>query len=174
MSATGECFWSLEHFRIFGVDPETFRPTKENTQRLIHPHDLPFVEQTLDKAVRDRSAFELAYRIIRPDRSVRYHRGMGHAVVNNAGDLEFVGSVVDVTERTQAEERLRRSESYLAEGQRISHTGSWAWSISTGELFWSLEHFRICGVDPETFTPTIETARQLIHPEDRSLSDSSL
>jgi PAS domain S-box-containing protein len=165
--STGALFWSAEHFRIFGLDPETFRPTVENTQRLIHPHDLPSVEQALDTAVRDRSSFELDYRIIRPDGSLRYHRGLGHPVINESGDLEFVGSVVDVTERVQAEEQLRRSESYLAEGQRLSHTGSWAWNLSTGELFWSLEHFRICGVDPETFTPTIETGRALIHPQDR-------
>jgi signal transduction histidine kinase len=72
-----------------------------------------------------------------------------------------------VTEQKQAEEHLRRSESYLAEGQRISHTGSWAWNASTGELFWSLEHFRICGADPETFTPTLESVRPLVHPHDR-------
>jgi signal transduction histidine kinase len=72
----------------------------------------------------------------------------------------------NITERKQVEEHLRRSEGYLAEAERLSHTGSWAWNVSTGELFWSLEHFRICGVDPETFTPTIDSARQLIHPND--------
>lgn len=72
-----------------------------------------------------------------------------------------------VTKRKRAEEELRRSEAYLAEAQRISHTGSWAWNASTGELFWSLEHFRICGVDPEKFDLTIEAAQQLIHPDDR-------
>jgi PAS domain S-box-containing protein len=168
--STGELFWSLEHFRIFGLDPGTFRPTKENTQRLIHPRDLPFVEQTLEKAVRERSAFEVDYRIIRPDGSLRYHHGLGRPLVSESGELEFVGSVVDITERAHAEEQLRRSESYLAESQRICHTGSWAWNISTGELFWSLEHFRICGVDPESFKPTIETVRQLIHPQDRIAS----
>jgi PAS domain S-box-containing protein len=79
----------------------------------------------------------------------------------------------DVTERKRAEDELRRSESCLAEGQRLSHTGSWAWNVSTGELFWTLEHFRICGVDPETFTLTIESARQLIHPEDRASANQA-
>jgi PAS domain S-box-containing protein len=79
----------------------------------------------------------------------------------------------DITERRRAEEKLRRSEAYLAEGQRMSHTGSWAWSVSTGELFWSLEHFRICGVNPETFKPTVATARQLIHPEDLAAANQA-
>jgi PAS domain S-box-containing protein len=74
---------------------------------------------------------------------------------------------VYVTERHRAEEQLRRSEAVLAEGQRITHTGSWVWNLTTGELSWSAEHFRICGVDPATFRLTPETARQLIHPDDR-------
>jgi PAS domain S-box-containing protein len=164
--ATGELRWSLEHFHIFGLDPETFRPDQENTQRMIHPHDMLRVEQTLAKAIHERSDFEVYYRLIRPDGSIRYHYGLGHPVVNQLGDLEFIGSVVDLSERKQAEERLRRSESYLVEGQRLSHTGSWAWNVSTGELFWSLEHFRMCGVDPDTFMPTLENARRLIHPQD--------
>ncbi len=167
-TVTGELRWSLEHYRIFGVDHETFRPTVENTQRLIHPHDFPAVQQLLEKAVRERRAFEVRYRIIRPDGSVRHHYGLGRPVDSGSGDLEYMGSLVDITDQKEAEEHLRRSESYLAEGQRISHTGSWARNVSTGELFWSLEHFRICGVDPETFTPTLERAQQLIHPQDQS------
>jgi PAS domain S-box-containing protein len=78
-----------------------------------------------------------------------------------------------VTERKRAEEKLRRSEAYLADGQKMSHTGSWAWNVSTRELFWSLEHYRICGVDPESFKLTIETAQQLIHPDDRPGANQS-
>jgi PAS domain-containing protein len=55
----------------------------------------------------------------------------------------------DITDRKRAEERLRRSEAYLAEGQRLCHTGSWAWNVTTGDLYWSEEHFRICGLNPE-------------------------
>jgi PAS domain S-box-containing protein len=110
--ATGEVWWSVEHFRVFGVDPATFRPTQENAQRFIHPEDLPVVEKTLEKAVRDRADFEVDYRIIRPDGSMRYHHGLGRPLVNESGDLEFVGSAVDVTERKEEElvsrELLRR------------------------------------------------------------------
>ena len=165
---SGRLWWSLEHFHIFGLDPSTFIPTKENTQRLIHPEDLPFVERTLNEAVRRKRDFEVDYRIIRSDGSIRHHRGKGHPAVTEAGDLEFVGTVFDVTERMQSERRLRRSEAYLAAAQRISKTGSWAWSPSTGEIFWSLEHYRICGVDPASFTVTFDSALQLIHAADRS------
>jgi PAS domain S-box-containing protein len=72
-----------------------------------------------------------------------------------------------ITDRKRAEAELRRSEALLAEGQRMSHTGSWVWTVASRQLFWSPEHYRICGVDPATFTPTFEAARQLIHPDDR-------
>ena len=73
----------------------------------------------------------------------------------------------DLTSRKQAQEELRRSETYLAEGQRLSHTGSWAWNVSSGEIFWSQEHFRIFGLDPKKVQPSYPMLLQWIHPEDR-------
>jgi PAS domain S-box-containing protein len=78
-----------------------------------------------------------------------------------------------VTERKRADGELRRSEAYLAEGQRLSHTGSWAWNVSTGELFWSREHFHICGVDPDKVKPSYPMALQWIHSEDRALAQQT-
>jgi PAS domain S-box-containing protein len=77
-----------------------------------------------------------------------------------------------VTERKRAEDELRRSEASLAEGQRISHTGSWTWNISTEDLYWSQEHFRICGLDPEKEKP-VYPAMQWVHPEDRAFVHSA-
>ena len=66
------------------------------------------------------------------------------------------------------EEALKRSEAYLAAGQRLSHTGSWALNVLSKELFWSEETFRIFGVDPATPSSSLcETFVQRIHPEDR-------
>ncbi len=74
----------------------------------------------------------------------------------------------DISERKRAEEQLKRSEAYLAAGQRLSHTGSWAWNVSTDELFWSQETFRIFGFDPESTIPSVHgTFLARIHPEDR-------
>ena len=73
----------------------------------------------------------------------------------------------DITDRLQTEEALRRSEAYLAEGQRLSHTGSFAWSpVTLQSLFWSEEMCRIFGLNPQEGVPTIETFWQRIHPED--------
>jgi PAS domain S-box-containing protein len=68
--------------------------------------------------------------------------------------------------RTMAAE-LQRSEAFLAEGQRISHTGSWGWHIPTGKLVWSDEHYRIFGFEPEQVEPTFNLFLERLHSEDR-------
>jgi C4-dicarboxylate-specific signal transduction histidine kinase len=70
-------------------------------------------------------------------------------------------------DRLRAEEELRRNEALLAEGQRVSRTGSWAWNATRNEVFWSLEQFRIFGFDPHAVTPSYELFIGRFHPEDR-------
>jgi PAS domain S-box-containing protein len=81
---------------------------------------------------------------------------------------EIYGIYRDITERKKAEETLKRSEAYLSEGQRLSHTGSWARSVSTGEVYFSQESFRIFGLDPSTTKVTLDTVLSRTHPDDRS------
>jgi PAS domain S-box-containing protein len=79
----------------------------------------------------------------------------------------------DILERRHAEDRLRRSEAYLAEAQRLSHTGSWARNEYTGEAVWSRELFQIFGYDPATTGPPgrAQLSRERVHPDDRALYD---
>ena len=124
-----------------------------------------------------------------PDGSLRYHHSVGHPVLDKDGEVvEYVGTLVDVTDqhlarmalerknakRRRAEDELRRSEAFLAEGQRISRTGSWAWNVATGEVSWSAEHFRIFGLDPNATTPSYTAFADQIHPEDRATFEKTL
>ena len=72
----------------------------------------------------------------------------------------------EVLERKRVEEALRRSEAYLAEAQRLSHAGSWAFNL-TETVYWSEENFRIWGFDPQQHPPSRDAVLQRLHPEDR-------
>jgi DNA-binding NtrC family response regulator len=70
-------------------------------------------------------------------------------------------------ERKRAEEALRRSEVYLAEAQRLSHTGSFGWNVCRGDIYWSPETFRIFEVESGA-RPSVEMVLQRTHPDDRA------
>src|SRR5260221_2381749 len=88
---------------------------------------------------------------------------------DESGNIEFIGAVVDVTPTKQAEQDLQRSEAYLAEAQKLSHTGSFGWRPDTGEIVWSDETYRIFEYD-RAERPTITMLLQRIHPQDRAIA----
>jgi formate hydrogenlyase transcriptional activator len=100
-----------------------------------------------------------------PDGSIKHFHDLPHYFMDKAGNNDIVGTIMDIRERQVAEEAIRRSEAYLAEAQRLSHTGSFGWNVSTDEHFWSDETFRIF-----EFAPASKLSLQMIldrvHPKD--------
>src|SRR5246127_1562409 len=89
---------------------------------------------------------------------------LGLALLTSWVDKRFAAQTLELQE-----EKLQRSEAYLAEAQRLSHTGSWAWRVAGGDaLHLSEEWYRIFGFDPENGPPAFEQLLQRIHPEDRA------
>ena len=80
----------------------------------------------------------------------------------------------DITGRKAADEALRKSETMLANAQRIAHLGGWEWDPRTGDLSWSDEVFRIYGFEPQEFVPTFERLLEAVHPQDRGLLNKAL
>jgi PAS domain S-box-containing protein len=165
--SSGEIFWSAETFRIFQCDPDT-KPTLEFALARVHPKDRELVQQQIERASREEKAFDFENRLQMPDGSVKYVRVTAQPSRDSAGNLEFVGAVTDITGHKRAEESVRRSEAYLAEAQRLSQTGSWAWSPATGgPSYWSEECYRVLSFDPQDGLPRGEDFFQRIHPDDR-------
>src|ERR1700746_705706 len=87
--------------------------------------------------------------------------------------LRFVGTGTNVTEEEQLTRELRRSEAYLAEAQRLSHTGSFGCKASSGEMFWSEETFRIFGYDRDA-KPAVEAILKRVHPDDKAMVEAQI
>ena len=85
------------------------------------------------------------------------------------GTSQGIGVALDLTASKRAEQALRQNEAYLAEAQRLTHTGSWAFDPSAGKvIYWSDEMFRIYGMDPSLESlPTYDELLQFVHPDDR-------
>ena len=164
--SSGEIYWSEETCKIFEHDPSV-KPTLELVFQRTHPDDRDLVQQKIDRAHESRD-FDLEHRLLMPDGLLKHIHVLARALETSPGNLEFVGAVTDVTAGKQAEMKLRESEAYLAEAQRLSHTGSWAWNPTTGEnRYWSDECFRLMGFDPAGGMPPFETVAQRFHPDDR-------
>ncbi len=165
--SSGEIFWSEQTFQIFQCDRAT-KPTLEVIFQRTHPEDRAAVQNTVRQASSDGKDFDHEYRLLMPDGSVKYVHAVAHAVRDASGSIEFVGAVTDVTLARETERKLRRSEAYLAEAQRLSRTSSWAWNARRGEFVYrSPETYALLGLDPEKDAVSQQPLWDRVHPEDR-------
>ena len=162
-------YWSEEMFRVFEFDPRRALPTWEQWAERIHPEDREKFGLARDRMFLEKVHCDVEFRIVKPDGTVKNIHGIGHPVLSPAGELvQVIGTMVDITERRRVEESLRRSESYLAEAQRLAHIGGWAFEIpSRNGLFFSEEWCRIFDFERNSM-PTFEQRLQHVHPEDRA------
>jgi PAS domain S-box-containing protein len=116
--ATGEItYWSPETFRVLGFDPHDGPPRFETFFQRLHAEDQVRVRELFENAVRDRSDLETDYRVVHPSGAIKNIQAVGHPVCDEVGNLvEFVGTVIDITEAKRAEQALRASEQ-VARGQ---------------------------------------------------------
>jgi len=163
---TGEIVWSNETYRIFEYDPAE-KPTVSMLLQRTDPLDRALVQQLIEDVSKSGTDFEHEYHLVMQSGVTKHVHVRAHALRDSSGNIEFVGAVTDSTERKTAEEALRRSEAYLAEAQRLSHTGSWAWSTDTDVRHWSEECYRVLGFDPRDGVPRMEELIRRIHPDDQ-------
>ena len=136
----------------------------------IHPDDLGRVMDTWHTLLASGEPGEIEARWRRCDgvyrwflfRAVPLRDARGHIV-------KWYGTHTDIEDRKTAEAVLRRSETFLAESQRLSHAGSWSWHVATGKIWWSQETYRIFNVDPDTGAPNLEQSIHLFVPAEQPM-----
>jgi PAS domain S-box-containing protein len=161
-------YWSPELFRMYGLDPGAKAPSVQEYLGFMHPQDHESMADLINRLVAESTPFDATKRIVRPDGEIRYIRCVGVPSVGTQSLKKYVGSAIDVTEHELLTQELRRREAYLAEAQRLSHTGSFGWKPDTGEIAWSDETYRIFEYDSAE-KPTISKVLERAHPQDRAL-----
>src|SRR5207237_7186463 len=120
-------YWSEEIYRMTGFDPAGGPPRFEEFEGRVHPDDRARAKEHFRRAIREKADFDHGYRIVRPGGGIREIHVIGHPVFSSSGDLvEFVGTMMDVTERRRAEEERQA----LAHANRITTMGQLTASIA--------------------------------------------
>jgi len=136
----------------------------------VHPEDRETASRSFWEGVRSGQGFAMETRSRRArDGTYRWHLNQAVVLRDAEGTvLKFVGTTTDIDDQKRAEEKLRRSEAFLAEGQRLGQVGSYSWRPATDEITWSAELYRI--YELEIGMPvTLELIRSRVHPEDVTL-----
>src|ERR671919_1396219 len=121
-----------------------------------HPEDLPRIVELFTRSIASGDPFEFEVRARRFDGVYRWFQSRGLPLRDTSGHIiRWYNLLIDIDERKRAEEELRRSAAFLAQGQRLTLTGSLWWDVSTGEIIWSDETFRVMEV-AKSIKPTLE------------------
>lgn len=167
--------WTPETFDIFEVDPKTFSPTHNAFMSFVHPVDRADVEKAFLASITTREVKSIDHRILLPGGRIKHLTERWKIVAGEDGvPIRAMGTCQDITERALVNEKLRDSEAKLRRSQEIFSTaekvasiGAVALDFRTGLWEWSDEAFRLYGLTPARFTPSLETFPALIHPDDR-------
>jgi PAS domain S-box-containing protein len=134
---------------------------------LMHPDDAAHHLERWQKSVSTGIPFEAEARFRSPDGEYRWFLNRANPLRDKTGRIvKWYGTNIDIENLKRTERRLRQSEAYLAEAQRLSQTGSAVYNQTTF-LYWSEETYRIWGFDPLQGIPSREAVRQRMHPDDR-------
>ncbi|WP_333269167.1 MULTISPECIES: PAS domain-containing protein [unclassified Microcoleus] len=172
---TNKIIWSEEVFRIFGLDSTAPEPTYVQIVQMYHPDDRELFQETVSLAVSQGTSYKKEFRILHPGGQIRYLEARGASVFNETGEvIKLLGTVMDITDRKQAEAALQISEErfYLAfEG---SATGLWDWNIATGEVYFNSRWKTMLGYEVEEIENSFSSWEKLVHLEDLPWATAAL
>jgi len=161
-------WWSDEIYQMLGLEPQSLDLTSEIFIEILRPDERERVAKIVQDSIENHKVLSYGYWIVRPCGEERYFRSNGKYIFDDDGNaIRIVGTTQDVTEQQQAEAKLRKSEFLLSEAQELAHLGNWEYEAGKETLYWSDETFRLLGVEPGSFEPTIDKFISLLHPEDQ-------
>jgi len=168
MGAMGEVeFLNRQTLEYFGKTTEELKDWALISA--VHPNDLPRVIEARKKSIETGQIYEVEHRCRRADGVYRWFQVRGLPVRDAENKITaWYLLLTDIDDRKHAEEELKRSEAFLAEGQRLSGTGSFSWCVATDEITWSEQLYRIFEFD-EHLPVTLERTGSRVYPDDLPL-----
>jgi len=170
----GYADWSIDFFdneieTLTGYHQQEFASRRLKWSDLILEEDLAGAKLAFVKALKEDGRFIREYRIRTKDGRILWIEARGQIVFRADGQIDHVtGVLYEVGERRATREALLLSESRLAKAQQLAHLGYYEFNLQSGEMIWSEELYRICGVDKGSFVPSLEASWSLAHPEDEA------
>ncbi len=161
-------YWSPETFVNFGFDSDKGIPTLSQWLDVLHADDRHVLADLIRKMFSEGVKGDVQYRVRHPKYGQRTMHSTGEPVFENGKVTRLIGNTLDITEQENAVQELRRRKAYMDQGEALGHTGSFGWNLSTGELIWSDETFRILEYD-RNIKPTVDHIFKRTHPEDLTL-----
>jgi PAS domain S-box-containing protein len=168
-------YWSDEVYKIFGLDPKHGTPSLQQILAAVHPQERASLTETMRKLHEEHCNCDVTSRIVRPDGEIRYVRCVGIPVVEDGAFKGYRGTTMDVTEQELLTQELRREQAYLAEGQSLTHVGSWACNLVKRQIVHSSdENARLYGFDPSQGPIPFDHYYNTILAEDESAISAKL
>ncbi len=160
--------WSEGCVQIFGMTCRSLTPSYSEFLESIQSADRDEFVNAVGIALETGDSFEIELRAHEEYERVRWVHAKVQPSINLTGiATQIHGTVMDITERKQAEEALLNSELSLRQAQEVSHMGSWAYDLN-GRMTWSDESYRVFGVSPENFALNTQSFIKLLHPDDQA------
>lgn len=171
---TRKLVWSDEIYRIYGYQPNEIKPSAKGFRKAVHPDDLEIVLET-EKLAKKNGHHDIIHRIIRPDGSIRHVHELAHGDFDKTGKLiGLTGTIQDITERIEADTKLRETEDRFSLAVESSGDGIWDWNLETDTLLYSKNYMHMLGYEENELPNHINSKISSIHPDDRDSAQQIL
>jgi PAS domain S-box-containing protein len=165
--------WDDAAFAMFGLSKKNPLRHEEFVAR-IHPDDLAAVEAATDRVIHQKTQETVEFRVFRTDGSLRHLSVAAGAVLDDKGDVgRMVGVAVDITDRKQAEEKLRTLSQRLSQALAFASMSVWEWEPRTSDFAWDDAAFQMAGI-PKVVPLPYEQWTKVVHPEDLPKTEVAL
>jgi PAS domain S-box-containing protein len=166
-------YWSEEFLQIFGL-PENTVAGFEAWTKALHPDDIEMASKKIQEAMENSTELLNDYRIILPNKEIRWIRSTGHAYYVDNKPVRMIGLCMDITSQKMAEHenlKLEEEKSFsiygLNSAQALARMGSWKWDLKNDRVSWSDEMYHIFGIDKESYRGLLRNViKSIIHPDD--------